>query len=94
MLILFPDFKQRFAENMLESGRLPEPGTKEALADPYTSGRERIMVGDEKLTVVGVLKKTDSLHLDACYAADDPAMRNMLEKNGKTSADGYLISVG
>ncbi len=92
MLILFPDFKQRFAENMLESGRLPEPGTKEVLADPHTSSRDRIMVGDETLKVVGVLKKTDSLHLDACYAADDPAMRNMLEKNGKTLSGGYLIS--
>ncbi|MGD0382745.1 MAG: hypothetical protein ABSA77_04420 [Thermoguttaceae bacterium] len=92
MVILLPDFKQRFAENMLESGRLPEPGTKEVLADPHTSSRDRIIVGNEKLTVVGVLKKTNSLHLDACYAADDPAMRNMLEKNGKTLAGGYLIS--
>jgi hypothetical protein len=93
MLILSPDFIQRFTENMLESGKLPEPGTKEVLADPHTAGRDTIMVGDEKLTVVGVLKKTDSLLLDACYAADDPAMRNLLEKNGKTLVDGYLISV-
>ena len=93
MLILLPDFKQRFAENMLESGKLPGPGTKEVLADPHTSSQDRIMAGDEKLPVVGVLKKTDSLHLDACYAADDPAMRNLLEKNGKTLVEGYLISL-
>jgi hypothetical protein len=92
MLILSPDFKQRFAENMLESGRLPEPGTKEVLADPYTADRDPIMVGDLNLTVVGVLKKTDSLLLDARYAPDDPAMRNMLEKNEKPLVDGYLIS--
>ncbi|MGA2061038.1 MAG: hypothetical protein ABSG67_11200 [Thermoguttaceae bacterium] len=92
MLILSPDFKQRFAENMLDSGRLPEPGTKEVLADPHTAGRDRIMVGDEILTVVGALKKTDSLQLDACYAADDPAMRSILEKNGESLVDGYLIS--
>jgi hypothetical protein len=92
MVILFPDFKQRFSENTPESGRLPEPGTKEVLADPHTSSRDPIMIGDEKLTIAGVLKTTDSLHLDACYAADDPAMRSMLEKNGKTLVDGYLIS--
>jgi hypothetical protein len=92
MLILSPDFKQEFTENMLESGRLPEPGTMEVLADPHTTSSGQIMVGDEKLTVVGVLEKTNSLQLDACYAADDPAMRNMLEKNGKTLDDGYLVS--
>jgi hypothetical protein len=93
MLILLPDFKQRFGENTLESGRLPESGTKEVLADPHTAGRDPIVVDDVNLTVVGVLKKTDSLQLDACYAPDDPAVRNMLEKNGKKLVDGYLISV-
>jgi hypothetical protein len=92
MVVLFPDFKQRFAEHMLESGRLPEPGTKELLADSHTTSRGQIMVGAETLMIVGVLKKTDSPHLDSFYAADDQALRAALEKNENTLADGYLIS--
>ncbi len=92
MVILRPDFEQSFAENMLASGRLPEAGAKEVLADPQSSSQAPIRVGDETLQVVGVLKNADSLHLNACYAADNPAMREMLEKSGTKLTGGYLIS--
>lgn len=91
MLILFPNFQQRFTEDLLASGRLPKPGAKEVLADPRASDHEKITAGEEKVTIVGVLKKTDSLNLDAYYAADDPAMRDALDPKGEALCGGFIL---
>jgi hypothetical protein len=90
-VILLPDFQERFTADMPASGALPRPGTKEVLADPCTTYRDRITVGDQELRVTGVLKKTESLQLDAYYAADNPALRNLLAQNGKSLLEAFLV---
>jgi hypothetical protein len=90
-VILFPDFEQQFTADMLVSGRLPKPGTTEVLADPRTTDHGPIKAGDEKLSVVGVLKKTNLLQQDAYYAADNPPQRGALDPSGKKLIGGFIV---
>ncbi len=91
-ILFFPDFGQRFNEDMLASGRLPGPGTNEVLADPLVRDRQQIMAGDQELRVVGLLKKTASLGQDAYYTADDPALRETIDPNGNALISSFIIS--
>src|SRR3989304_5020099 len=47
--ILFPDFHQRFNEDMLASGRLPKSGSNEVLAEQGAIHPDKITVGDREL---------------------------------------------
>jgi hypothetical protein len=90
-VILFRDFGRRFNTNMLDSGRLPGIGSNEVIAESYMTSSNKINVGDQTLRIVGVLKKQNSLNQDAYYAFDDPALRAMLDPNGKALVNGSLV---
>jgi hypothetical protein len=90
-LVLFRDFGRRYTTDMLESGRLPRAGSTEIIADADASPYNQIPIGDKTLHVVGVLKKWNSLHQDACYAFDDPGLRQMIDPNGKAFHNGFLV---
>jgi hypothetical protein len=91
-LMLFPDFGQRFTEDMLESGRLPKPGSSEVLAEQQAIHRDYISLDGRELRIAGVLKQNDSLQQDAYYAPDDPALREALASSGKILDRGFLVS--
>ena len=92
-VILLPDFEQQFTKDMLESGRLPARGSNEVLAEFSTSLPDRITIGDQSLLVVGALKKTNSMMQDAYYAADDLAIRDMIDLGGELLLEGSLFSL-
>jgi hypothetical protein len=60
-IILFPQDFTGFKDSMLQTGRLPEPGTSEVLAGCQAIQTDKIVINNSELKIVGRLKRTVEL---------------------------------
>jgi hypothetical protein len=91
-VILLPNFYDVFMEGMLASGRLPSPGTREALAGHDASQKGEISVAGEAFQVVGVLRREQWPFSHAYIIPDDPARRSLFDVGDESVKQVYLFT--
>lgn len=78
-VILFPDFREAFEEEMLASGRLPSPGHREVVAGHETVHRGQVTVADQAFRVVGVFRREQWPFSRAYLLPDHAAHRTLFD---------------
>jgi hypothetical protein len=90
--ILLPDFYGVFTQEMLASGRLPSPRSREAVAGHDASQKGEIRVAGEAFQVVGVLRPQQWPFSNAYIVPDDPARRSLFDLRDESVKQVFLFT--
>lgn len=90
-VFLYSGLTADFTSEMLESGRLPSPGSDEAVAGFNAANQSKIKVHGRTFEVVGRFKSDVRLFVDSYLIDDDGTARELFKPDDKAVRNAYIL---